>query len=229
MTTILEHPTPVSAPTRRAPSRFARWWGGWRVAIRLARRDAWRGKGRALLVILLIALPVAAVTTVDVYARAQNSATSLTARTLRTLGTAADARVSLGQGGPVIQAPIELLGDAPNGPPPTKAEVVRTLPAGSRLVSEGQESYVFLEAGEWGVAQSVLSQDTKDAVIAGLWKVQSGQLPQTRGEIALSTVTATRLHVGVGGSVGVTLSGRGQLVLAAVTDQGKAPPLQSLE
>ena len=61
MTATLERP-PAAAPSPDvAPaSRLARWWGQWRIALRLARRDAWRAKGRSLLVLLLIAVPVGA-------------------------------------------------------------------------------------------------------------------------------------------------------------------------
>ena len=62
MTAVLERVEPATPPLPpRHPSRLARWWSSWRVALRLARRDAWHGKGRALLVLLLIALPVSVV------------------------------------------------------------------------------------------------------------------------------------------------------------------------
>ena len=39
---------------------------GWRPALRLARRDALRHQGRSILVLVMIALPVLAVTAADV-------------------------------------------------------------------------------------------------------------------------------------------------------------------
>lgn len=59
MTTTVEreveslHYNRVSEPTRRA-----QWWAGWRVALRLARRDVRRHRGRSALVLLMIGLPV---------------------------------------------------------------------------------------------------------------------------------------------------------------------------
>src|SRR5680860_707275 len=38
--------------------RFARWWSGWRVAIRIARRDARRYKWRSALIVAMVGLPV---------------------------------------------------------------------------------------------------------------------------------------------------------------------------
>src|SRR5450759_2110176 len=38
--------------------RFARWWAGWRVAIRIARRDARRYKWRSALIVAMVGLPV---------------------------------------------------------------------------------------------------------------------------------------------------------------------------
>ena len=43
------------APNR---SRRAAWLGSWRVALRLARRDALRSKGRTLLVAAMVGIPV---------------------------------------------------------------------------------------------------------------------------------------------------------------------------
>ena len=41
-----------------AAGRFARWLAGWRVAIRIARRDARRYKWRSALIVAMVGLPV---------------------------------------------------------------------------------------------------------------------------------------------------------------------------
>lgn len=48
-------PRPPDAPTG---SRFARWLAGWRVSLRMARRDIARHKGRSALVAVMVGLPV---------------------------------------------------------------------------------------------------------------------------------------------------------------------------
>ena len=79
------------------------WLTGWRLSLRLARRDALRSRGRSILVLFMIALPVLAVTAADVVIQTQDvsSAESLDRR----LG-AADARVNVQEGmGRVYQGP----------------------------------------------------------------------------------------------------------------------------
>lgn len=51
--------TSAAAPPRREPGRLASWLGGWRVAIRLARRDIRAHRGRSAVVMLMIGLPLA--------------------------------------------------------------------------------------------------------------------------------------------------------------------------
>ena len=57
-----ERPTTVRESTSPRLSRK----GSWRVPLRMARRTAWREKGRALLVVLMIGLPVGAVATTSI-------------------------------------------------------------------------------------------------------------------------------------------------------------------
>jgi putative ABC transport system permease protein len=182
--------------------------GGWRVALRLARRDAWRNKGRSLLVLLLIALPVAAVTAVDVYARAERALRTETAYALAQLGPVADAQVTLTGSSPVVQAPVGWFDGPPGGPATgpaaTAARVTAALPPGSRLVSLGLPVYAAIEAGEWGVADELQQQDTRDPLVAALWTTVEGRLPTAAGEVALSTTTARRIRAAVGSSVVVT-------------------------
>ncbi|OFE15639.1 hypothetical protein BA895_21985 [Humibacillus sp. DSM 29435] len=51
----VDHP---ESGTRPEPSRRSQWWAGWRVALRLARRDVRRHRGRSALIMLMIGLPV---------------------------------------------------------------------------------------------------------------------------------------------------------------------------
>ncbi len=76
----------------------------WRAALRIARRDALRAKGRSALVVAMIALPVLAVTAADVIYR---SGTPSRAETVNRLLGAADARFTDGGFGPVplVQTP----------------------------------------------------------------------------------------------------------------------------
>ena len=50
--------SPTHAARRARFVRLARWWQSWRLALRLARRDAWAHKGRSLLIVILVAAPV---------------------------------------------------------------------------------------------------------------------------------------------------------------------------
>ena len=63
MTTLVEPTTDAGMPGGPVPpahtgSRLARWHASWRVALRMARRDLRRHKGRAVLVFLMVAIPV---------------------------------------------------------------------------------------------------------------------------------------------------------------------------
>ena len=49
-----------------------RRWAGWRLALRLARREALRARGRSILVLVMIALPVLAVTAADIVLQTQD-------------------------------------------------------------------------------------------------------------------------------------------------------------
>ena len=74
----------------------------WRLALRLARRDALRNRGRSILVLVMIALPVLAVTAADVVI--QTSQVSGVESLDRRLGSA-DAQIEVPAGGaPMLQA-----------------------------------------------------------------------------------------------------------------------------
>ena len=228
MTTTLERPAAQAPSPDVAPaSRAARWWGQWRVALRLARRDAWRAKGRSLLVLLLIAVPVGAVAGVDIYSQASAALRTERAQALAGLGTLADARLfpadaaSVRQG--VFGTPMST-GDTVRTPA-DRAAVLAALPPGSRVVDAGSAASTILEAGSWGITASVVVQDVDDPLLAATWRVRDGRLPAARDEIALTSLAARRLHAGVGSTLawqGIdTAAGRGSLTVVGVAD----PPL----
>lgn len=210
MTATLERPAPSApAPDVAPSSRLARWWGQWRIALRLARRDAWRAKGRSLLVLLLIAVPVAAVVGVDVYSRADAALRSDTGRALGALGSVADAQLVPVGAGPARQG---LLGSPMNGsegPNADAAAMTAALAPGSRVVPLGGLSSSILLVGDWGIVGSIAVQDVGDPLVAGTWRVRDGRLPATAGEIALTPAAARRAHAGVGSTVVWQAAGSG--------------------
>jgi putative ABC transport system permease protein len=204
MTAVLERVAPATPPLPpRHPSRLARWWSSWRVAIRLARRDAWRGKGRAALVLLLIALPVAAVVGGISYVEASNRVQTARMQALLSLGATSDARVSL-VAQKVVQSVDLSAVDGVGSRASSAAELTAALPSGSRLVALGGSAGVILEAGPWGVSSYIALQDTRDALVAGLWRVLDGRLPTTATEIALDRSEIQRLHADLGADITLT-------------------------
>ena len=134
------------APTGPTPARvdavnrpLSGWLGGWRLALRLARRDALRSRGRSILVLVMIALPVLGVTAADVLLRTQdvNTRESLDRR----LG-AADARVTVQKGIGTLYQWVDpdqasASGGDENAKPLTRQQVGAALGGlGQRLVEE---------------------------------------------------------------------------------------------
>ena len=190
------------------PSRLARWWGGWRVALRLARRDSWRGKGRALLVVLLIALPVATVTGVIVYAAAEQADRGPARQALLSLGSEADARVLLGAGQAVQTPSLTTRDPVRRDPDHRSTPSRRRCPPGSRTVSIGTAASVVVESGPWGVQSAVSVQDVRDPLNAGRWTRERGAAPASASEVALSVQDLRRLQAGIGSTVTLTTTVR---------------------
>ncbi len=224
MTALLDRPASAPSPSAvRPPSRLARWWGGWRVALRLARRDAWRGKGRALLVVLLIALPVAAATGVIVDYGATTAVTGPLNQAALSLGDVADARIVLA-GAPVAQSVDATQSRNSDQPPVSTAAVLAALPAGSRVVSAGSGVDVVLESGPWGVTARLGVQDLHDPLNAGRWQVVQGRLPSSAAEIAITADQRARLQTTVGSRVTLTTTS-GQARTADLAVVGVVAPV----
>ncbi|MGC9666391.1 FtsX-like permease family protein [Planosporangium sp. 12N6] len=183
-----------------------RWWSGWHAALRVARREARRGKGRSALVIAMIGLPVAALAfaaaTVDMF-------TLRPMEKLERTAGAADALVIRAADGPVHQepdrliwAPDDLDPDPPADPDAAAArDAVRAaLPSGTRLVSEVTFAVQVHTATGVGDLEG-RALDLTDPITRGIAEVRHGRAPHGPGEVALSRAAVARTGAGAGGTL----------------------------
>jgi putative ABC transport system permease protein len=156
----------------------------WRVPVRLALRDALRHRVRSLLIVLLILVPVAAATGVDILYSTGNS----TDRAREMQFGAADAMVV-------------------SGPDPVDpAAVQAALPTGSRLVPLPITNSVHLgTTGHLTEADVFLTDHLTDELTRHQIQLTAGRSPAAAGEIALSSSTARALGLR-GSGIGATIS-----------------------
>ncbi|ONH56226.1 hypothetical protein CcI49_27625 [Frankia sp. CcI49] len=214
----------------------------WRAALRLARRDALRARGRTALVLAMIAVPVMLVSTVDVIARSSQDGPAQIA--YRHLGKdpSVQAEVSFfGPDSPLTQSPdgsdirtedlptpppgaVDAVGagDAAPDPADSQRQALAALPAGNTAVTE-LRGYLRFRISDGShrdrsVGTNVRETDWTRPELAALATVRSGRLPTTVGEAAVSRALAR--HAGLG--VGDTLTAA---ALAAGEAPGSGPAL----
>jgi putative ABC transport system permease protein len=196
---------------------------GWRTALRIARREARRAKGRSALVVAMITLPVAALT----FAAVIKDTFELTPaeRADRLMGQG-QAVVMWPDERPVHQSPTELTfgpaspagpGDtSPTRPGPTVERLLGLLPPGSRAIGDQSGSLaVRTAAGSGTLATRTL--DYADPLARGILRQVSGRAPARAGELALTPVAARRLGAGVGGAVRLA-GGPGSLRVVGIVE-----------
>ena len=157
----------------------------WRLALRLARRDALRNRGRSILVLVMIALPVLAVTAADVLIQTQS--VSGAEGVDRRLGSAAAQVVVPAEGQPMIQAFDPYDGTTSTGRKqgtPTADDISAALD-GARLVPEQTGGIDFRtdEGIAWAESTEV---DLRDPVADGLAELTSGRLPGSPDEVVVN-------------------------------------------
>lgn len=184
---------------------------GWLVALRIARREARRAKGRSALVIALIGLPVLGLS----FAAASYDMVRLTPeeRVERLLG-AADADLQWVSEGPVWQENVsgDVYGvDSDYGhewPVDVTAErVAAVLPPGSRVAPRAYGTLRLTTATGIGDLDWE-AIDLTDPLTTGLVAVTEGRAPGGAGrEVAITYAAATRLGAGLGDRIDVPGSG----------------------
>ncbi|GGQ11271.1 ABC transporter permease [Streptomyces roseolilacinus] len=185
------------------------WFHSWRAAVRIARRDAWRSKGRSFLVLAMIALPIVGVSAADLTLR--SAELSPQERATRLLG-AADARVSdPGYGGVAVQQSPDGQRTAPADEkydsqpvPEGRTDVGKALPAGATLLKD------TIGHGKLRTVHGLLHTEVRelkaaDPLARGILTPLDGRFPQRPDEVAASS----RFLAESGLEIGGTLTARG--------------------
>ncbi|MFF3390840.1 FtsX-like permease family protein [Streptomyces sp. NPDC002669] len=182
---------------------------GWRAALRIARRDALRAKGRSALVVAMIAVPVLGVTALDVTFRSSNPTTAeqLTAD----LGSA-DALFWDQRSGPIEQLPDgdmympvdeEAVPDE-SGP---AIDISTTFPEGSRAIDIRSAPADVTTA--YGITNTdVFEVRTSDKMVRGMIDLVRGSYPRGAGEVAATEPFLKSTGLDVGSTTTVRNSGR---------------------
>jgi putative ABC transport system permease protein len=196
---------------------------GWRTALRIARREAWRARGRSALVVAMITLPVAALAFAAVTTDTFEPTPAERADRLMGQGQAV---IMWPDERPVHQSPTELVfgpasppgpgGTSPTTPRPTVERLLALLPPGSRAIAYQSGSLaVRTAAGSGTLATRTL--DYADPLARGILRQVSGRAPARAGELTLTPVAARRLGAGVGGTVRLA-SGPGSLRVVGIVE-----------
>jgi putative ABC transport system permease protein len=178
-------------PQAGRPGRgFSAWLVRWRLALRVARRDARRAKGRTVLVLLMVGLPVMAIVGGDTLYRtnevsAVDRLTQLGAADAKVLGVARGQLWADPLLGEAIQ--FEELAD----PPWTADEVRAELPAGSQVVEQRQGAIPVRTDLGYATVEAYM-EDLTSPMREGVFTVVEGEVPDAAGEVAISPALASR-------------------------------------
>lgn len=186
-------------------------FNSWRVAVRIARRDAWRSKGRSAMVLAMIALPIVGVSAADITIRSAHLSPQQSAT--RELG-AADARLTdAGLGSqPVYQAPRDgdvvaakdlgsdgnvasAVSDGTTEPASLDPRVA--MPAGSHWITDAN-GYARFKT-KYGLLEAPVRElRSDDPLAAGIMDLDRGRRPAARDEVMATNafLKDSGLHVG---------------------------------
>ena len=161
---------------------------GWRPALRIAWRDALRHRGRSILVLVMISLPVLAVSAAAVVITTADVSGLEGAE--RHLGTA-DARIRTEGRGQIVQAPDPSRGewaaiseiDYDNST--TEDDVRAVLGADARLLPI-TTGWSRARLGDRVIDFSTTGVDLSDPLARGLFELGSGRLPEAAGEVVVN-------------------------------------------
>ncbi|MEU3445901.1 ABC transporter permease [Streptomyces thermolilacinus] len=185
------------------------WFHSWRAAVRIARRDAWRSKGRSFLVLAMIALPILGVSAADLTLR--SAELSAAERATRVMGAADAVVADAGYAGiPVLQDPEGRVTTAADPkyddrpPPEGPTDVRKALPAGTTLLEDHQGS-AKVRTAHGLLHTGIRELKAADPLAKGILTPLDGRFPQRPDEVAVTSRFLEESGLEVGG----TLAARG--------------------
>ncbi|GAA5095875.1 hypothetical protein GCM10025760_28760 [Microbacterium yannicii] len=234
MTEVLEAPTGASAQPDAAPPRpRGGGWSRWRVAVRLARRQVRRTRLSSLLIVALVALPIAAMTAYGIYAASS-------------LGTPEDrVRAELGEMQAWV-APAGVAGEgfwqAPTQPQWTgypadddgswevpegaiADDPISALPAGTETILLTSATARIETPGGLGLI-GAWTGDAWDSRFSGAFDLVDGERPADAREAMVTPATLARLGVQIGGDLTLA-DGAGTFEIVGTLDAATLPDAAS--
>ncbi|MGW1977076.1 FtsX-like permease family protein [Streptomyces sp. NPDC001889] len=210
------------------------WYHSWRAAIRIARRDAWRSKGRSFLVLAMIALPIIGVSAADLTFRSSELSTEQ--KLAREMGRA-DARISdAGTGGVAVdQSPdgqhSNAVGEYTNKPYPSgRTDVSKAVPAGATSLTD-TTGRAKLRTEHGLLSTEIRELKAADPMVKGMMPLTGGRFPEKPDEVAATDFFLENSGLKVGSKLTVrhldrtyTIVGSYELPDALKTDQVNALP-----
>lgn len=161
---------------------------GWRPALLIAWRDALRNRGRSILVLVMVSLPVLAVSAAAVIiTTAEVDGIEVADRTMG----AAEARVRVEARGPVVQGADPMregwspIGEVDLDDPLTEDDVLAVLGDDARLVPI-TSGWQRARLDDKVISFSTTGVDLADPVARGLFDLESGHIPQEPGEVVVN-------------------------------------------
>lgn len=173
---------------------MSRWLTGWRLALRLARREALRARARTALVLVMIALPVLGVVAAGVLYKTAN--VDLVEGLDRRIGTEAAALVyPANNPGDIVQGIDPRAGyttgkGEKDQPVPTLDAVLGVL--GDRPATPVRQAWVTVGTDAGRVDALVTEVDAAAPLADGLFRLTDGRLPSGPGEVAVNAHLAER-------------------------------------
>ncbi|WP_307816719.1 MULTISPECIES: ABC transporter permease [Micromonospora] len=214
-------------------ARTAEFVGSWRAALRIARREARRARGRTALVLSMIILPVLALTFVAV--NADMSRLTADERLDRQLA-AADAELRLvSRASPITQSgngehwnvAVENDDETTEVPrPPSTQEIVALLPEGSHVLPVVR----WLPITTWDDDQDRMHEltasvvDLTDPLGRGLAHIHAGRAPVGADEIAVNPAARRKLGVALGDQVNASNGRKSWTVVGVIEAPDQLSP-----
>ncbi|RQW99230.1 ABC transporter [Micromonospora inaquosa] len=224
--TATPRPVTPSAPVGRR--RFAELTGSWRAALRIARRESRRSRGRTLLVLAMIAMPVAALA----FLAASYDMAELTPqeRIDRRLGVA-DAQLQWIADAPVAQDEWGEGWYTSDGGPSSKvtaAQVTALLGPGSRVTEVRPRVPLTLRGPDRDEVVNAQVLDLTDPLARGLVRFRAGRAPRQPGEVAVSPAALRRFDLRLGRAVATADGSRAYTVVGVVEFPDDLGPVVAL-